>query len=352
MRESTQARRPPNLEDVAARSGVSRATVSRVVNSDPKVSLDLRERVEQAVEELGYVPNRAARSLMTRRSDTIAVLASESDERVFGDPFFSGIIRGVTQEATRAGLQVVLLMAQSQADFERVRTFLAASPVDGVMLISEHTGVDPLPAELTRLGIPFIIGGRPTQPDLNPPYVDNENVFGATIAARHLVDAGRRTIGTITGPLDMPAGVDRLQGFVDGLGDAFRPDCVEQGDFTVEGGTAAATRLLERVPAIDAIFAASDLTAMGALIALRKTGRKVPEDVALVGFDDSPFAPTMDPPLTTVRQDPVLQGRAMVRLFLARHRPDVTLPPDPAIPDLTGAQHIVLPVELVTRSSG
>jgi DNA-binding LacI/PurR family transcriptional regulator len=329
---------------------VSRATVSRVVNGQGTVAEDLRERVQKAIDELHYVPNQAARALMTRRSDAIALLASEPATRVFGDPFFSGIVRGVSMEANRAGLQLVLMMAQDFEDLERIKRFLKSSPVDGVMLISGHDG-DGLPEELQRLHTPYVIGGRPTHPPLEAPYVDNENVLGAEVATRHLVSLGRRTIGTITGPLDMSAGVDRLTGYRNVLGPSFREGLVENGDFTQRGGEIAMQRLLEHAPDVDALFVASDLMALGVLSVLRRAGRRVPDDVALVSYDDNEFATTADPPLTTIRQDPMLQGRAMVRLYLATHRPDIEVAPDDGIPDVSGVDHLVLPVSLVVRES-
>ncbi len=345
-------RRPtrPHLEDVAARAGVSRATASRVVNGQSTVAEDLRERVQKAIDELGYVPNQAARALMTQRSDAIALLASEPAARVFGDPFFSGIVRGVSMETNRAGLQLVLMMAQDFEDLERVKRFLKSSPVDGVMLISGHDG-DGLPEELNRLQLPYVIGGRPTRELPEAPYVDNENVGGAQVATRHLASLGRKAIGTITGPLDMSAGLDRLTGYRNVVGPTYRDDLVENGDFTQRGGEIAMQRLLDRAPDLDALFVASDLMSLGALSVLRRAGRRVPDDVALVSFDDNEFATTADPPLTTVRQDPMTQGRAMVRLYLARHRPDIELTPEDGIPDMSGVDHVVLPVSLVVRES-
>jgi DNA-binding LacI/PurR family transcriptional regulator len=341
----------PNLEDVAAVAGVSRATVSRVVNGQASVAPHLREQVERAINELGYVPNLAARALMTRRTDAIALVASEPDVRIFGDPYFAGIIRGVSQEANRAGLQVVLIMIQSLQDLDRVKRFTRAAPVDGVMLVSEHAVEEPITLMLEQAGIPFVIGGRPMQPQLRAPYVDSDNVLGGRLVAQRLVSIGRKVIGTVTGPQDMSAGVDRLLGFKQGLGRGFRAKRVEAADFTQHGGEAATARLLERVPDLDGLFAASDLTALGALVALRRAGRRVPEDVALIGFDDNPFAGTADPPLTTVHQDPVLQGRMMVRLYLSQHRPDIDLSPDPELPVIGGRQDLVLPVSLVVRES-
>jgi DNA-binding LacI/PurR family transcriptional regulator len=343
--------RRPNLEDVAARAGVSRATVSRVVNGQASVAPELREKVQRAVDELGYVPNQAARSLMTRRTDSIALVAAEPDVRVFGDPFFGGIVRGVSLEAMGLGLQLVLLMAQSHEDLERVKRYLRSAPVDGVMLISEHESEQPLSVMLQEVGIPLVIGGRPMPGDADAMFVDNDNVGGARLAAQRLAGLGRSRIATIAGPQDMSAGVDRLQGFREGLGPVFSPDLVEYADFTQQGGEEAAARLLQRAPDLDALFASSDLTALGALAALRRAGRRVPEDVALVGFDDNEFAQTTDPPLTTVRQDPTLQGRMMVRLYLARHRPDITLVPTEGVPDVTDADHVMLPTHLVVRES-
>lgn len=357
MTPAGRVRGRPNLEQVAALAGVSRATVSRVVNNVTTVDPSIRARVEQAVAELGYVPNQAARTLVTRRTDTIALVASEPDERVFGDPFFGDITRGVSQEATRTGLQTTLLMAQSAADLDRIARYLAAAPIDGVLLVSEHLGHDPVPAAMVAAGVPLVIGGRPLRPGLAMPYVDNDNPGGAATAARHLTGSGRRVVGTVAGPADMAAGIDRLAGFRTGLGADFDPDRVEAGDFTTAGGEAATRRLLERVPDLDGLFAANDLMAAGALRALRAAGRRVPDDVAVVGFDDIPMAALTDPPLTTLRQDTVAQGRALVRMLLALTRPGVGSAADPGPgedPDGHGtisADRLVLPVQLIVRDS-
>lgn len=351
MAKAVAPPRRPTLEQVAAAAGVSRATVSRVVNDHASVDPDLRERVEKAVADLGYVPNQAARALMTRRTNTLALVASEPDLRVFGDPFFSGVMRGVSLEASAAGLQVMLMMAQSFPELDRIEGYLRSGPVDGVLLISEHAASDPLPAALREARIPFVIGGRPLQPDSPDAFVDNDNVGGGRLAAEHLRSRGHKVIGTVTGPLDMSAGIDRLQGFKAGLGRAFRAGRVEEGDFTHRGGEEAMSRLIERVPDLDAVFVASDLMALGALRSLRLAGRRVPEDVAVVGFDDIDAAELADPPLTTVRQQTVLQGRMMIRLFLARTQPDREQEPADGVPDATGADHLVLPVELVVRES-
>ena len=342
----------PNLEQVAASAGVSRATVSRVVNGWTSVDPELRERVERAIVQLGYTPNAAARTLVTRRSDTIALVASEPDVRVFGDPFFGGIVRGVSQECMRAGLQMLLLMAQSFEDLERIEKYLRTAVVDGVLLISEHAENDPLPASLLRSGIPFVIGGRPLGPDPGARYVDNDNAGGAQLAGERLVGQGRTVIGSVAGPQDMAAGIDRLSGFRTALGRRFRARHVEPTDFTQQGGEHATNRLLERVPDLDGLFVASDLMAIGALRALARAGRTVPDDVAVVGFDDIEAAAFTEPALTTVRQETTLQGRAMVRMLLAQYRPDLVPAAEPGLPSLRQDDHLVLPVRLIVRDSG
>jgi DNA-binding LacI/PurR family transcriptional regulator len=350
----------PNLEQVGAHAGVSRATVSRVVNGSTTVAADLRARVERSIVELGYQPNRAARTLVTRSTDTFALVASESDFRVFGDPFFSGIVRGVMREMGAADVQVVLMMAQSAKDLNRVERYVRSGAVDGVLLISEHSSADPLPAALVAAGVPLIIGGRPMNPELDVPYVDNDNVEGGRLAAEHLLAAGRKVIGILSGPADMCAGVDRLAGFRLGLGAAFDPARVEFADFTQEGGEAAAERLFARSPELDGLFAASDLMALGALKALRRAGRRVPDDIGLVGFDDIEVARSAAPPLTTVRQSTVEQGRTMARIMLARTRPgsaagkadaDSRTAHEDRPGGRAGSDRVVLPVELVVRES-
>lgn len=341
----------PNLEDVAARAGVSRATVSRVVNGHASVAAELRERVEQAVAELGYVPNQMARALMTRRTDTLALVVPEPDFRVFADPFFGAVVHGVSMECDRARMQIVMLFGPTSDDLQRIGRFLRSGAVDAFLLVSEHLTTDADWQSLAGAGIPYVLGGRPLREGATAPYVDSDNTAGGQMAARHLLSLGRTRIGTIAGPRDMSAGIDRLIGFSSGLREAFRPSLVEHGDFTRAGGAAAAERLLDREPDVDALFIASDLMAVGALDALRRTGRRVPDDVAVIGFDDNHFATEADPPLTTVRQMPELQGREMVRFYLNRHRPDVTITADDALPDVGNVDQLVLPVSLILRDS-
>ncbi|MEU6121225.1 LacI family DNA-binding transcriptional regulator [Streptomyces sp. NPDC047123] len=336
----------PTLEAVAARAGVSRATVSRVVNGDPGVREVLAEKVRIAVDELGYVPNRAARSLVTRRHDAVAVVIAEPENRVFADPFFALQLRGISKELTAHDIQLVLLLTEGRDDHERVGRYLAGGHVDGALVFSLHLD-DPLPGIIRRAGVPTVFGGRPGWPQAGPDgpgaaYVDCDNRGGAREAVRHLVGLGRRRVAHITGALDQTSAVDRLDGFRDVLGEV-DPSLVAEGDFTPAGGERAMRELLRRCPEVDGVFAANDLTASGALRVLREHGRRVPEDVAVVGFDDMlPVAEQTDPPLTTVRQDIEEMGRLMARM-LVRDRAGTDPAAEPA--------GVVLPTSLVRRAS-
>jgi DNA-binding LacI/PurR family transcriptional regulator len=278
------------------------------------------------------------------------------------------MVRGVSAALAETGVQLLLLIAQDlppdpSGDHPggppvrrgRLERYVVGGHVDGVLLASLH-GDDPLPGTLERAGVPAVLVGRPAgrggpgDRQGGPPmgrapasYVDADNRGGAGKAVAHLARRGRRRIATITGPLDMGVGLDRLEGYRDGLaaaGLAGTGDLVETGDFTEEGGAAAMGRLLERPgDPVDAVFAASDLMAAGALRALRAAGRRVPEDVAVVGFEDSTVARYAQPPLTTVRQPIEEMGRQATRLLLAQVAGDA------------GGMHLILDTELVVRAS-
>ncbi|WP_328911805.1 MULTISPECIES: LacI family DNA-binding transcriptional regulator [unclassified Streptomyces] len=338
----------PTLEAVAARAGVSRATASRVVNGGAGVRGPLVERVRQAVDELGYVPNQAARTLVTRRNDAIAVVVAEPETRFFTDPFFARQVRGISKELTAHDNQLVLLLTDAVADYERVGRYLSGGHVDGALIFSLHTD-DSLTVLAKEAGVPIVIGGRPTWREQTlgrrTLYVDCDNRGGARDAVRHLLARGRRRIAHITGPLDQPASVDRLDGFRDVLPDT-DPGLIAEGDFTPDGGARAMTELLERSPDLDGVFAASDVMASGALRVLRVRGRRVPDDVAVVGFDDMvSVAEWTDPPLTTVRQDIEEMGRLMARLLLRTLEPPADALGVPAL------SSIVTPTRLVVRAS-
>jgi DNA-binding LacI/PurR family transcriptional regulator len=328
------------LEHVATAARVSRATASRVVNGDRRVGDQARTAVEAAIDELGYVPNHAARTLVTRRTHSVAVVIPEPTTQLFGDPFFPRVLRGISDGLSEADLQLVLLMPQDPTDEHRVERFVEAGHTDGVMLLSLH-GSHELPERLRRRGVPLVVGGRP--PVEGCVYVDVDNRGGAARAVDHLVDIGRRRIATIAGPQDMAAGSDRLTGYqmrMSAAGLAPDESLVEIADFSLGGGRAAMERLLARAPSLDAVFVASDLMAVGAVAALVAAGRRIPDDVAVVGYDDSQLALTTEPNLSSVQQPIAEMGRELVRLLLEEIR-------SPGGPP----RHVVLGTRLVVRGS-
>ena len=331
----------PTLEAVARHAGVGRGTVSRVVNGSPGVSDQARAVVQQAISELGYVPNRAARTLVTSRTDAVALVIPETESRLASEPFFAQIIRGVATELAETDMQLLLILVRTDQERTRLGTYLSGHRVDGVLMVSVRTE-DPVLDLLERLGLPAVLGGRRSVLETLS-YVDCDNRGGAEAAVHHLAGRGCTRIATITGPLGMEAGRSRLQGYrqaLDAVGLPYREELVVNGDFTEETGHRQMRELLSRRPELDGVFVASDLMAVGALRALREAGRRVPEDVAVIGFDDSSVARHTDPPLTTIRQPTEEMGRMMARLLL-----DEIAAPDRA------HERIELATELVLRAS-
>jgi DNA-binding LacI/PurR family transcriptional regulator len=331
----------PTLEIVAARAGVSRATASRVLRGSSNVSAAARDAVLRAADEMAYTVNRAARSLVTRRSDSIAFLVAENEERMFGDPYFLAVLRGAQAEAAASGMQLVFAIASTAAEAQQFIHFVSGGHVDGVLLVSMH-GDDLLAQRLEHVGVPTVLNGRPFRGDTGLFSVDADNVSGSRAATELLLAGGASKVATITGPLDMCAGQDRLAGYRQALRDAglaFHESWAAAGDFTVEGGASAMSALLAAEPALDGVFVASDLMALGAMRTLAEQGRRVPDDVAVIGFDDLREAQHTAPPLSTIRQPLDQLGRTMTRVLLARIGGDEV------------AQRTVLPIELVRRAS-
>ncbi|WP_337002394.1 MULTISPECIES: LacI family DNA-binding transcriptional regulator [unclassified Microbacterium] len=324
------------IEEVASAAGVSRSTVSRVVNGSTAVSPEALAAVRAAIDELNYVPNRAARSLASRQTHAIALIVPEDTTRFFGDPFFAAIVAGITGALGGSDYLLNLLIASDDPG-DKMTSFVRNGGVDGALIVSHHTS----DAFIDRIAdaVPVVFGGRPEHRRSSDYVVDVDNVAGAENATRRLVDIGRTRIATISGPLTMVASADRVQGFRAALKDAgLTPYAEEEGDYSEASGAEAARRLLGGGRP-DAIFVASDLMARGALTALRAAGVRVPEDIALVGFDDSSVAVTTDPQLTTMRQPMYAQGEAMAQVLLSRLAGE-----DPP-------QTTILPTELVVRAS-
>ena len=319
--------RVPTLQDVASVAGVSPATVSRVINNIRNVDPALHAVVMNAVQQTGYVANRTARSLVTRRAGLMALIVSEAEKRdaddpfmsrFFSDPFFGRVVGGMLGALSPSAVHLSLLLAGSDHTRAGIVSSLRQGQVDGVAVISLHPG-DHFPQMLADAGVPAVLYGRPATA-MPISFVDVDNALGARLAADRLVARGCRRVATIAGSLDMPAGADRLDAFRTAMAGHGHLDVpYAEGGFTHAGGAAAMLALLAAHPEIDGVFAASDVMAQGALPVLREHGREVPTDVAVVGFDDSSAALACWPPLTTIRQPIEDMAADMGRMLLGAH---------------------------------
>ncbi len=327
------------LEDIGRMAGVSRSTVSRVVNGEPSVRPEVRSRVEAVIRETGYTPNAAARSLVSNRTGVIGLVIPSRVHSLFEDPYFARLIQGITLGSNRAGVTLSLFLAQTEDEERELYPRVVESGfIDGVIITATRMG-DPLVERMTSRQIPLVMIGRPDLAEVS--YVDVDNRDGACQAARHLVSTGASRIGMIGAPTNTTAGADRLEGFVAGLHDHGRqldPELLVEGDFSEPSGYDAMQVLIDR--GVDAVFAASDTMALGALRAAHDRGVDIPGDVAVMGFDGFGGSQTSVPPLTTIEQ-PVTDtaGRA-VELLLGLVSETVSAPAS-----------VVLPVELVERTS-
>lgn len=329
----------PTLEEIAKRAKVSRSTVSRVVNQDPKVSRKTRARVQTVIKKLNYHPNVAARSLAVGHTRILGLVIPERVAGLFSDPYFPILIQGITSACNTHDHSVMLWLAEPEYERRMISQVLHNGLLDGVILASMLVD-DSLMLSLIESDLPFILVGRhPTNPHVS--YVDVDNINSARQVVEHLIEQGHRRIATITGPRNMIAGMDRLEGYTRALHDAgiaLDPHLIVVGDFSENGGYARMQDLLPLKP--DAVFVASDTMAIGALRALRAAGLRVPQDIAVAGFDDMPFAEHTDPPLTTLRQ-PIHQAGVAAAESLMELVANPSAQP----------RHIILPTELVIRAS-
>ncbi len=290
------------LEEIARLAGVSRSTVSRVINDDPNVRAATREQVWQVIKANDFHPNTAARALAGRRSRVIGLVIPQALNAVFADPYFPTLIQGSAAACDDRGYYLMLSLVLQQSD-DTFRWLIRARHMDGLIVASALTE-DSFVARLLDEHFPFVlIGRKPEHTDITT--IDADNAHGASMAAQHLAQLGYGRIATITGPLNMVAAIDRREGFLCGLqavGIEVPAAYIQEGDWSEWSGTQAMERLLHATPPPEAVFVASDSMAIGALKAIRAAGLKVPEDIALVGFDDIPLAATAEPPLTTVHQ--------------------------------------------------
>lgn len=329
---------PLTLEDIARLSGVSRSTVSRVVNGDENVRETTRLRVLEIIQQHGFQPNLAARRLAAGRTNVIGLVIPAGVGTIFSDPYFGQFIKDISASSNEHNYSIMLWLASPEYERRMIRQILGSSLVDGIIVLSTLVN-DPIVKALYENPLPFILIG--SHPGLDVNSIDVDNMEGARLATRHLLENSPGKIATITGPQNMMVGRERYQGFCETLKVNNLPldeSLVVEGDFTEMGGYTAMKTLLSHQP--KAIFAASDLMATGAMRAIREAGLHIPADIAIVGHDDMPVASQTSPPLTTVRQPLEQMGLLAVDAL-------IDLIAHPAQP----ARRIVLKPELIIRSS-
>jgi len=290
------------LDDIAKLAGVSRSTVSRVVNNHPNVSDSARKRVLQVIQNTGFHPNAAARALASHRSRMIGLVLPRSVSSFFSDPYFPRLTQGIAQASNQYDYTLALFLIGTKEDEDSIYPRISRKGLlDGLLVQSGEIG-DQLISRLMNSNLPVVIVGRPFH-TTNISYIDIDNIAAAFKAVNYLAQLGYRRIGTITGTLVSTAGLDRKEGYLRALvenGMEIDLNLIASGDFTEAGGYGAMQQLLAARP--DAIFAASDLMAIGATRAMREAGLSIPQDIALVGFDDLPITAQSVPQLTTVHQ--------------------------------------------------
>lgn len=334
-RDGRRAGRRVTIYDVARAAGVSPGTVSRVLNGGT-ASANARRAVQQAVTATGYVPHQPARRLAGAHPDAVAFLHCADSERLFDDRNVNGLLLGCHRALAERNLMMVTpIGASGPADVAARR--VAARIVDPVLLFGAPAA-SPAVADLIDRQVPMVACGVPLGHEDQVSYVTTDDRDGARQIVSYLRSRGRRRIATITGPQQLPGGVQRLAGYQDALGTDFDPALVAQGDYTYGSGAAAAARLLRRIPDLDALFAASDMMAAGALATLQHAGRRVPDDIAVAGYDDAPIATGTRPQLTTVRIPWQRYPGQLTRHL--RQRMDGDEP-----------SGIIMPVELIIRGS-
>jgi DNA-binding LacI/PurR family transcriptional regulator len=319
MPREKQLRRRATINDVAAEAGTSRGTVSRVLNHEPYVSEVARKAVEEAVARVGYVRNAAARNLVTQKSRAVALIVHEPHSLVLDDPNIGNILIGTNSVLSDADYQMVTLIVDSSRDSDRVVEYLRGGFVDGAIILSARTR-DPIAVAVAELGLPAsFVGHPPDAPDI--PFIGIDNASAAEEITRRLVATGRKRVGMLASGLDRDSGQDRLTGFTRALGPDFDPQLVVRHQFySFAAGVEGMTELLRRDPTIDGVFAASDAVAAGAMDVLHRVGRRIPDDVGIVGFDDSSWALRCNPPLSTVRQPAESLGRQAAQQVLKQLR--------------------------------
>ncbi|MHB8085391.1 MAG: LacI family DNA-binding transcriptional regulator [Dehalococcoidia bacterium] len=329
------------LEDVAKRAGVSRSTVSRVINDHPNVSEVVRKRVLKVIQKTGYHPHAAARTLASQRSWMIGLVLPHSISYFFTDPYYLYLTKGIAQACNQYNYTLAFFLVGTKSDEEKIFPRVSRKGLlDGVIVQSGHHGDQQIIGDLIDAKMPLVVAGRPFRSD-NVSYIDIDNVKASFNAVSHLIRLGHQRIGTIAGPESSTVGLDRMAGYLKALTERDQPidkTLITEGDFTEAGGYSAMHKLLLAKP--DAVFAASDAMALGAMRAVREAGLRIPNDVAFVGFDDLPMVTLLDVQLTTVRQPVEQFGIRAVELLIDQIENGIKTP-----------QHVIMDTELTIRES-
>lgn len=308
---------PLTIEEIASLAHVSRSTVSRVLNDHPNVRAEVRERVLATIREHNYAPRAAARNLASNRTQSICFLFSTTTPTLFHDPFMSLVMQGIMTTATERGYFVVVSMVnqdQEQAFYSKV---LRSRTFDGLILLTGPID-DPLLPHLLRDQFPFVLCEKHAYLQ-HVSWVEIDNRGASYGAVRHLLHLGHRRIATITGPLSLSSGCERRDGYKQALlesGIGIAPELIVEGNYAQDGGYKGMQQLMRLPNPPTAVYVASDLMAIGAIRAIRSAGLRVPEDIAVVGFDDLPITELTDVPLTTVHQPIVDIGATAARILL------------------------------------
>ena len=329
------------LEDIAQQAGVSRSTVSRVVNNHPNVSEKVRQRVLNIIQETSYQPHAAARALASQHSWMIGLILPHSVSSFFTDPYYPHLTKGIAQACNQHDYTLALFLAGTKDDEQRIFPRLAHKGwLDGVVVQSGHHGEQWIIGRMIDASLPLVVAGRPFRSD-NVSYVDIDNIAASYTAVSHLIRLGRRRVATICGPVNSTVGLDRLAGYRKALSESgLTPDdsLIAEGDFSEAGGYSAMKKLLPARP--DAVFAASDVMAIGAMRAVQEAQLGIPDDIAFVGFDDLPLASLSGIQLTTVRQPVIQFGIQAVETLIDLIENGIHPP-----------RHIIMHTELVIRRS-
>ena len=324
------------IAEIAKLAGVSKTTVSRVLNNKPDVLVDTREKIMELISLYDFQPNAFAKAISHQRSNTIGLVIPYDANYIFSNPYYSEIIRGVSLEAKNNGYHLMLTYSEGDDYISVVKQ----KRVDGLIIISPGSDHRIVIQQLKKLKIPFVATSRmPKVMDINHVCIDDFN--GACLATEHLISLGHRRIGFINGPSILASSEDRLAGYKNTLEKYNIPydgNIVGNGDTSIESGHRVMQRFLKN-EVLTAVFAASDLMALGAISAITESNRSVPEDISIVGFDDIPLSGFLSPPLTTIRQLAYEKGCIATKMLMEMIRGKST------------EIMIMMPVEIIIRKS-